>query len=74
MEEKKIDEEVKNQFVLDKMLCGTECIIYAKKHSFVDKTGTINYYKVVTIDTKGNVSKYIKDLSNDKSKWFMGLL
>lgn len=72
--ESRINKEVRGQFILDKMLCGTDCIIYAKKHQFIDKQGTINYYKVVTIDTKGHISKYIKDLSTPNSKWFMGLL
>lgn len=30
--ESRIDKEVRGQFILDKMLCGTDCIIYAKKH------------------------------------------
>lgn len=59
-------DKVTNDFILHKMLKGTECIIYANKLS-IDKENTIlYYYKVVTIDTKGISRTYIRLLSKNE--------
>lgn len=52
-------------FIIHKMLKGTECIIYAKKLMIDRIEGPLYYYKVTTIDTKGITRTYIRVLEKD---------
>lgn len=58
-------DNVTNDFILHKMLKGTECIIYANKLSLSMGLDILYYYKVVTVDTKGVTRTYIRVLSKD---------
>lgn len=52
-------------FIIHKMLKGTECIIYANKLMIDTIDGPLYYYKVTTIDTKGIARTYIRLLEKD---------
>lgn len=58
-----IDENVSFDFIADKMLKLDERIIYAKRLIYNDiVTGEYLVNKVATVDDKGHIRVYVKDL------------
>lgn len=70
-----IDNNVSFDFITDKMLKLEERIIYAKRLIYNgDASGHYFINKVVTVDNRGCIRAYIKDLQNNTNYLQIGKL
>lgn len=71
----KINADVSFDFITDKMLKIDERIIYAQRLIYNDSaSGSYFINKVVTVDDRGCIRAYIKDLQNNTNYLQIGKL
>lgn len=65
-----INENVYQVFIYERQLNRDEIVIYAAHKYFIDDWDEDNYYKVITIDSTGNVKVYVRSVKSGADGWF----